>query len=154
MHVSMSATANPKVTMPARGLPEDAANLWLDIPSFTDPRGGLSFVEAEKDVPFPFRRAYYLYGVTAPRGAHAHHNLHQLFIAMHGSFTLHLDDGHRQHSVTLNSPTRGVIVGPMVWRDLDAFTEGAVCLVLASQHYDEADYIRNYNDFLTLAQGA
>jgi hypothetical protein len=140
------------MSLPAKGLPANPENLWLEIPGFNDARGGLSFVEAEKDVPFAFRRAYYLYGVKAPRGAHAHHNLHQLFIAMHGSFTLHLDDGHHKHSLKLDNPARGIIVGPMVWRDLDDFSEDAVCLVLASEHYDEADYIRDYNDFLKLTK--
>lgn len=145
------STTSPLI-LPMRGLPSQEADLWLDIPSFTDERGGLSFVEAGHDVPFEFRRAYYLYGVKAPRGAHAHRNLHQLFIAMHGSFTLHLEDGIRKHTVTLNNPARGLLVGPMVWRDLDNFTQDAVCLVLASEHYDEADYIRNYNDFLNLTK--
>ena len=138
--------------LPPHGLPANPEALWLAIPGAPDARGGLSFVEAGKDVPFAFKRAYYLYDVKAPRGAHAHRNLYQLFIAMHGSLTIHLDDGTRKHSVILNNPARGIIVSPMVWRDLDTFSEGAVCLVLASEHYDEADYIRNYDDFINLAK--
>ncbi len=132
-------------------LPPDE-QLWIDIPSHTDARGGISFVEAGRDVPFAFKRAYYLYDVgSSSRGAHAHRALHQLFLAVHGSFVLHLDDATRRVNLRLDNPARGVVVPPMVWRDLDTFSPGAVCLVLASEWYDEADYIRNYDDFTRAA---
>lgn len=122
----------------------------LDLPKIEDPRGNLTFIEGQNHVPFDIERAYYLYDVPggADRGAHAHRNLHQFIVAMSGSFDVVLDDGREQQRFHLNRSYFGLYVCPMMWRYLDNFSSGAVCLVLASAKYDEADYIRNYETFL------
>lgn len=122
----------------------------IALPRFEDPRGNLSFVEGERHVPFAIRRIYYIYEVPAGfgRGAHAHKQLEQLFIAMAGSFDVVLDDGTQRVRHTLSRPDQGLYVAPMMWRELENFSPGAVCAVLASAPYDEADYIRDYGDFL------
>lgn len=122
----------------------------IDLPKISDARGSLTFVEAEQHVPFEIRRIYYLYDVPqgAERGAHAHKALHQLIIAMSGCFDVVLDDGEEKRRVHLSQPCVGLYVGPMIWRDLENFSPGAVCMVLASSRYDEADYFRDYQEFL------
>lgn len=124
----------------------------IQLPRFEDTRGVLSFVESQRHVPFEIRRIYYLYDVPIGfgRGAHAHRQLEQLFIAMSGRFDVILDDGMQKMRYTLSRPDQGLYVAPMMWRELENFSAGAVCLVLASLLYDEADYIRNYNDFLLM----
>lgn len=114
-----------------------------------DSRGNLSFIEAGRHVPFEIRRVYYLYDVPggAERGGHAHKALQQVIIAMSGSFDLVLDDGSRRWTVGLNRSHYGIYVGPNTWREMENFSSGAVCLVLASEFYDEGDYIRDYDDF-------
>ncbi len=121
----------------------------LDLPKISDPRGNLSFIEAGKHIPFDIKRVYYLYDVPggSDRGSHAHKNLHQFIIAMSGSFDVTLDDGREKKRFHLNRSYYGLHVCPMMWRDLDNFSSGAVCMVLASEHYDEADYIREYQQF-------
>lgn len=111
--------------------------------------GNISVVENSKDVPFDVRRAYYLYDVPGgeSRGGHAHKELSQLIIAASGSFTVTLDDGKVKRTFTLNRPYQGLYVTPGIWRTLDDFSSGAVCLVLASDKYNESDYIRDYNEF-------
>lgn len=123
---------------------------WIDLPRIEDARGALSFVEGQNHIPFDIRRVYYLYDVpvSAERGAHGHRALEQLFIPLGGSFELELDDGTSRSWVTLDDPARALYVCPMIWRNLRAFSPGAVCLVLASLVYDEADYFRDYQDFL------
>ena len=122
----------------------------IDLPKIADARGNLTFVEAGRHVPFEFRRVYYLYDVPggAERGGHAHKALNQLIVAMSGSFDIHLDDGTSKKSFHLNRSYFGLYVCPMIWREMDNFSSGAVCLVLASNYYDESDYYRNYEDFL------
>lgn len=122
----------------------------LDLPRIQDPRGNLTFIEGQNHVPFAIERVYYLYDVPggADRGAHAHRNLHQFIVAMSGSFDVVLDDGTEQERFHLNRSYFGLYVCPMMWRYLDNFSSGAVCLVLASAKYDEADYIRNYETYL------
>ena len=122
----------------------------ISLPRFTDARGSLSFVEAEVHVPFAFERIYYLYDLPegAARGAHAHKALHQLMIPLAGSFDVLLDDGARQQRIHLASPNQGLYICPMIWRDLQNFSAGSVCLVLASEKYDEDDYFRDYAEFL------
>lgn len=121
----------------------------LQLPVVPDHRGNLTFVEGQHHVPFDIKRVYYLYDVPSgsERAGHAHFQLRQLIIAASGSFSIHLDDGHQQETVFLNRSHMGLLMGPMVWRVIDNFSSGAVCLVLASMLYDEKDYIRNYDDF-------
>lgn len=116
----------------------------------SDRKGNISVVENGKDIPFNVKRAYYLYDVPGgeSRGGHAHKELSQFIIAASGSFTVTLDDGHVKRTFTLNRPYQGLYVVPGIWRMLDDFSSGAVCLVLASEKYDASDYIRDYNEFL------
>ena len=122
----------------------------IDLPKISDPRGNLTFIEGGNHIPFDIQRVYYLYDVPggAERGGHAHKNLHQLIIAMSGSFDVILDDGDQKRRVHLNRSYNGLYVCPMIWRELDNFSSGSVCMVLASNKYDEADYYRDYRDFL------
>lgn len=122
----------------------------IELPKISDPRGNLTFVEAGRHAPFDIRRVYYLYDVPggASRAAHGHKALHQLMIAMSGSFDVTLDDGRDKRKVHLNRSYYGLYIPPMIWRDLDNFSSGSVCMVLASEHFDEADYFRDYARFL------
>jgi dTDP-4-dehydrorhamnose 3,5-epimerase-like enzyme len=122
----------------------------IELPRINDPRGNLTFVEANAHIPFEIRRVYYLYDVPggAERGGHAHKALHQLIIAMSGSFDIHLDDGQSKKTVHLNRSYNGLYVCPMIWRQIDNFSSGAVCMVIASDFYDEQDYYREYNEFI------
>jgi len=126
----------------------------VDLPKISDPRGNLTFIEGRNHIPFDIQRVYYLYDVPggAERGGHAHKGLHQLIIAMSGSFDVVLDDGREKRRIHLNRSYNGLYVCPMIWRELDNFSSGSVLMVLASNVYDEDDYYRNYDDFLT-AQG-
>ena len=125
----------------------------LSIPKIEDPRGNLSVIE-NNVIPFEIKRVYYLYDVPggSDRGSHAHKKLHQFVVAMSGSFDVVLDDGKEKKRFHLNRSYYGLYVCPMMWRDLDNFSSGAVCMVLASSHYDESDYIRNYTQFTDLAR--
>jgi dTDP-4-dehydrorhamnose 3,5-epimerase-like enzyme len=122
----------------------------LELPKISDPRGNLTFIEAGRHVPFGIQRVYYLYDVPggAERGGHAHRQLSQLIVAMSGSFDVVLDDGTEKRRFHLNRSYQGIYICPMIWRELDNFSSGSVCMVLASEHYDEADYFRDYGQFL------
>jgi hypothetical protein len=122
----------------------------IELPRIVDPRGNLTFIEGEKHVPFPIRRVYYLYDVPGgeTRGGHAHRELEQFIIAASGSFNVWLDDGQSRKRFFLNRSFYGLYVPRMVWRVLDDFSSGSVCLVLASAHYSENDYFRNYEEYL------
>ncbi len=126
----------------------------IDLPKIHDHRGNLSFVEGGRHIPFDIRRVYYLYDVPggAERGGHAHKELHQLIIAMSGSFDIHLDDGNSKKTVHMNRSYYGLYVCPMIWREIDNFSSGAVCMVLASDYYDELDYYREYTEFINAAK--
>lgn len=115
-----------------------------------DSRGKLAVVEPGKDIEFPIRRIYYIYGADSNqrRGFHAHKRLEQVLLCVHGSCKVMLDDGSSRCDVTLDSPTLGLYVGNAMWREMYDFTPDAVLLVLASEPYTEADYIRNYDEFL------
>jgi hypothetical protein len=122
----------------------------VELPKISDPRGNLTFIEGGRHVPFDFQRMYYLYDVPggAERGGHAHKALHQLIIAMSGSFDVLLDDGRNKKQFHLNRSYYGLYVCPFIWRELNNFSSGSVCVVLASNTYDEADYYRDYSEFL------
>jgi hypothetical protein len=116
----------------------------------SDRKGNLTVVENGKTLPFDVKRVYYLYDVPGGenRGSHAHRDLSQLIIAASGSFRVTLDDGTCKRSFFLNRPYQGLYVKPGMWRDLEDFSSGAVCMVLASEEYDSNDYIRSYEDFI------
>jgi hypothetical protein len=128
----------------------------VDLPKITDPRGNLTFIEGSRHVPFDIRRVYYLYDVPggSERGGHAHKALHQLIIAMSGSFDVVLDDGRGKQRLHLNRSYYGLYVCPMIWRELDNFSSGSVCMVLASNLYDESDYYRDYGEYLRALEPA
>ena len=121
----------------------------IDIRKFTDNRGYLSVIEGGIDIPFEIKRIYYLYMVPeAARGAHAHKQLQLLLVATSGSVDITLDDGKEKKTFHLDRPWKGLLVVPGLWRDLDNFSGGTVLMCLASEHYDEEDYIRDYDAFL------
>jgi dTDP-4-dehydrorhamnose 3,5-epimerase-like enzyme len=126
----------------------------IELPKISDPRGNLSFIEGEQHIPFNIKRVYYLYDVPggSDRGSHAHKNLHQFIVAMSGSFDVVLDDGQKKNRFHLNRSYYGLYVCPMMWRDLDNFSSGAVCMVLASERYSSEDYIRDYDQFIADAR--
>jgi len=127
----------------------------IDLPKIADPRGNLTFIEGRRHVPFDIKRVYYLYDVPggAERGGHAHKKLEQYIIAMSGSFDVLLDDGYEKKKVHLNRSYYGLYVCSMIWREIDNFSSGSVCMVLASDYYEEADYFRDYDEFLRCVKG-
>lgn len=122
----------------------------IEMPVVTDPRGNLCFIESSRHVPFQIERVYYLYDVPAGamRAGHAHAEQHEILFPLSGSFNVRLDNGHEKESLVLNRPNVGLHIGPMTWREIDDFSSGSVCMVIASAYYDEADYIRDYADFI------
>ena len=126
----------------------------IELPKVTDARGNLTFVEGQRHIPFAIERVYYLYDVPggSVRGGHAHKGLHQLIVAMSGSFDVLLDDGLKKNRFHLARSYYGLYVCPMVWRELTNFSSGSVCMVLASNLFDESDYYRDYDLFLKDAQ--
>ena len=127
----------------------------IPLPKIVDARGNLSFINGEENIPFEIKRVYYLYDVPggAERGSHAHRKLEQFVIAISGSFDLTLDDGHNKKIFHLNRPSFGLYISSMMWRSLDNFSSGSVCLVLASLPYDEGDYVRSREEFKSLTGG-
>lgn len=122
----------------------------IELPTVTDPRGSLSFAEGLRHVPFEIRRVFYLYGLApgTTRGGHAHKWHDEVIIPLAGSFGIRLDDGVQTRRYTLDRPSAGLFLPRLVWQDLENFSPGAVCLVLASDVYSEADYYRKHADFL------
>lgn len=121
----------------------------ITLPKIVDPRGNLTVAEQTADVPFHIRRVYWTYDVPAgeSRGGHAHKHCREFIIAVSGSFSVTLYNGQERQTYLLNHPWQGLLVDTMVWRTLDDFSSGAVCLVLASEAFEEADYIRDINDY-------
>lgn len=122
----------------------------IDLRKISDPRGNLTVIEEIHDIPFEIKRVYYLYDVPGgeSRGAHAHKELYQLLIAANGSFSITLDDGKEKVTYNLKRPYCGLLIVPGIWRDLDDFSSGSVCLCLASERYKADDYIRDYHQYL------
>lgn len=121
----------------------------VDLPVIHNPQGNLTFIEEERHVPFPIARVYYLYDVPegAVRGGHAHRELEQLILPIGGSFDVVLDDGSRRERIVLDQPRVGLYLPRLIWRELENFSAGAFCLVLASAPYEESDYYRDYDEF-------
>lgn len=128
----------------------------VKLPKIVDSRGNLCFVEGGIHIPFEVRRVYFLYDVPAgaARGGHGHKELRQLMIAAAGSFDVILDDGFSRKRLTLSDPSEGLLICPMIWRELENFSAGSTCLVLASLPYDESDYYRHYEEFRKAARRA
>ena len=124
----------------------------IDLPRHLDRRGNLSVVENGINIPFDMKRVFFIYDVPGgeSRAGHAHHTLYQFVIAVSGSFTVQLDDGTEKESILLNKPYEGLLVPPGTWSHLVDFSSGAVALVLASDFYDESDYVRDYEEFIKL----
>lgn len=128
----------------------------IDFSQLGDERGSLISLEANKQIPFAIKRVYYIYGTEKEiaRGFHAHKQLQQVAVCVAGKCRMILDDGKKREEMWLNSPAKGLLIEDMVWREMHDFSEDCVLLVLASEHYDEADYIRDYESFLTSSKGA
>jgi len=124
----------------------------IELPKIQDRRGNLTFLESQRHLPFAFKRVYYLYDVPGgeARGGHAHKELEQFVIAASGSFDVVLDNGIEKKRYHLNRPYYGLYIPRMMWRELDNFSSGSVCLVLTSAYYDEDDYVRDYETYLTI----
>lgn len=127
----------------------------IDLPSFSDDRGGLVAIESNQSIPFEVKRIYYIFNTSdnKPRGFHAHIDLKQVAICLNGSCRFILDDGNSREDVVLNSPTQGLIIEGLIWREMYDFSKDCILLVLASDHFNEDDYIRCYGDFLEKAKG-
>lgn len=121
----------------------------IDIPKIKNSKGNIGVIELDT-IPFDIKRVYYLYDVpsSARRGGHAHKNLQQLLVPLSGSFDVVLKDGTEEVTITLNKPDKGLLINNNIWRELENFSSGAVCMVLASEPYSEDDYIREYKEFL------
>jgi hypothetical protein len=126
----------------------------IQLPQMHDPRGDLTFVEGGNHIPFQIARVYYLYNVpvNSERGGHAHRDLEQIVFALSGSFRMRIDDGTAKSEYWLRDPRKGLHISKMIWREMDCFSQGAVCMVLASHPYDERDYFRNYDEFIRAAR--
>ncbi|MCF8380680.1 MAG: FdtA/QdtA family cupin domain-containing protein [Bacteroidales bacterium] len=122
----------------------------VELTKIHNPAGNITIVQNDKHQPFTIKRIYYLYDVPggSERGAHAHKTLHQLIVAASGSFDVIIDDGQNKKIVHLNRPNFGFLIHPTVWNQIVNFSSGAICMVLASDKYDELDYIRDYDEFL------
>lgn len=129
---------------------------WFDFQVLGDERGSLVAMELGMNVPFDIKRIYYIYGTKqdVSRGFHAHLNLKQLAVCLNGSCTIVLDDGSRRETVRMRSPERGLLIEGLLWREMHDFSPDCVLLIMASEHFDEKDYIRSYSEFLRLIRHA
>ncbi len=128
----------------------------IELQKIADPRGNLTFIENGRHIPFDVKRVYYLYDVPggAARAGHAMKTCHKFVVAMSGSFDVVLDDGFKRERHHLNRSYYGLYIPPLTWREIDNFSSGSVCLVLASDFYHEADYYRDYESFVRAARGS
>jgi len=128
----------------------------IDFKVLGDERGQLVALEGNKNIPFEIKRVYYLTGTKpgVPRGFHAHKELEQIAVCVSGNCRMIMDDGHRKEEAWLDSPSKAIRIGKMIWHEMHDFSLDCVLLVLASEHYDESDYIRNYSDFIGLVRNA
>jgi len=126
----------------------------INLTTIDHPSGTITVAEEGTHTPFAFRRAYFLHGLnpSSQRGAHAHRKLRQLMIAVSGSFRVQLSGSFGEETYELEDPNQGLLIPPMTWRDLDSFSPGAICLVLASDCYEKADYIKDYEEFVNLSE--
>ncbi|EGQ9302069.1 FdtA/QdtA family cupin domain-containing protein [Vibrio vulnificus] len=129
---------------------------WIDFKEIGDHRGSLVALEGSNDIPFDIKRIYYLFGMQPdlPRGFHAHRELIQVAVCIKGQCDILMDDGRSKQTVILNSPAKGLVINKMQWHEMHNFSDDCVLLVLASDVYDEVDYIRDYSDFLTVINNA
>lgn len=127
----------------------------FNIPKISDPRGNISVIEKDT-IPFEIKRVYYLYDVPSYsyRGGHAHKEQLEILIAISGSFDVNIDNGKEKKTITLNKPNKGLLIKNGIWRELDNFSSGSICLVLASDYFTEDDYIRDYSTFIKITQKA
>ena len=127
---------------------------WIHFPPLGDERGSLVALETGKTVPFDIKRVYYIFATQkdVARGFHAHKNLKQIIVCVTGKCRMVLDDSKVRQEIWLDSPTKGLLISDLVWREMHDFSEDCVLLVLASEHYDESDYIRDYEDFIKMAR--
>jgi dTDP-4-dehydrorhamnose 3,5-epimerase-like enzyme len=127
----------------------------INLPRIQDKRGNLTFIESKNHIPFEIKRVYYLYDVPGgeSRGGHAHKQLQQFIIAASGGFDVIVDDGLKKKRFALNRSYYGLYIPSMIWRELDNFSSGSVCLVLASELYDEKDYLRDYKEYRKIKRG-
>lgn len=142
----------------SEGLPGSIEPRWrlIQLPQVSDSRGSLGFAQEGREIPFPVKRLFYLYAVPpgASRGSHAHREQHQLLVMLSGSCEVLVDDGSVRRSLVLDSPSVALHVPPLIWLELSSFSAAAVCAVLASGVFDEADYIRDYAEFQRSVRGA
>ena len=126
----------------------------IELPKINNPLGNLTFIEGTRHIPFEIKRVYYLYDVPggAERGGHAHKELLQFVIAMSGSFDIHLEDGYQKKSFHLDRSYYGLYICPMIWRTIDNFSSGSVCMALGSDFYNESDYYRDYDKFIEVVR--
>lgn len=127
----------------------------IDLPRITDPRGNLTVADGIRNIPFDIKRVYWTYDIPAGeyRGGHAHRECEEIIVAANGSFNVTLDDGHEKITYHLNHPFQGLYVDKGIWRTLDDFSSGSLCLVLASELYEEEDYVRDYEEFVKWKSG-
>lgn len=127
----------------------------IELPKINDPRGNLTFVEENKHIPYEIKRVFFLYDVPGgeTRAGHALKTCNQLLIAASGSFDVTLDDGFQKQKFALNRSYYGLHIPPLIWREIDNFSSGSVCMALASEFYSETDYYREYQDFLSAIKG-